>query len=465
MNNPLWTWSATALARGIAQGDVSSRQAVQASLDRMAQVNPGLNAIVGDMRASALQAADAADAAVARGDRLGPLHGVPVSIKANVDLRGEPNSNGVVAFAGNIAADDSAVVANLRQAGAVLVGQTNTPAFSMRWDTDNALHGRTRNPWSDQHTPGGSSGGASACVAAGMAPIAHGNDFAGSVRYPAYCTGLFGLRPSFGRVPSFNPSSTAERPFHLQLMSVQGPLARCVADIRLALAAMSQEDVRDPWWVPAPLAPAAASGPCRVALSTDPMGTGVHPHVAAALQRAASALQDAGYTVEPVDPPAMADAVAGWHALARGEAAQFLADAVQRHGDAAIRQCFEWHMGRDVPTPAQYRLALAGRAQQLRAWSLFLRDHPIVLCPVSLAPPFLHGADTASEDSFYDIVRSQAPCFAVPFLGLPALAAPTGLADGLPTGVQLIAARFDEGRLLDAAEVLEQRFPFAFPAV
>lgn len=222
----LWKWDAVDMARGIRERVVSSREVVQASLDRMAQVNPKLNAVVVDLGPQAIADAEAADAALARDDTLGLLHGVPVSVKSNVDQRGQATSNGVVAFAKNIAQEDSPVVANLRKAGAVIVGRTNTPAFSMRWDTDNDLHGRTLNPWSAVHTPGGSSGGASASVAAGITPIAHGNDLAGSIRYPAYCTGIVGLRPSFGRVPAFNPSALVERSLSLQWMSVQGPLAR-----------------------------------------------------------------------------------------------------------------------------------------------------------------------------------------------------------------------------------------------
>jgi amidase len=147
---------------------------------------------------------------------------------------GHAITNGVVAFKDHRATDHSPVVANLRRAGAVIIGRTNTPAFSVRWFTENDQHGRTYNPWSRAHTPGGCSGGASSAVAAGMGAIAHGNDLAGSVRYPAYCTGVHGLRPSFGRVPAFLPSAKEERPLSMAMMSVQGPLARHVADLRLA---------------------------------------------------------------------------------------------------------------------------------------------------------------------------------------------------------------------------------------
>jgi amidase len=189
MSEPLWRWPAYRLTAAIRAGAVSAREAAVSALDRVQAVNPALNAIVDVLPDEALAAADAADAARRRGDTLGPLHGVPVTVKVNVDLRGRATTNGVVAFKDNIASEDSPVVANLRRAGAVIIGRTNTPAFSVRWFTENDLHGRTHNPWSRAHTPGGSSGGASSAVAAGMGAIAHGNDLAGSVRYPRIAPG------------------------------------------------------------------------------------------------------------------------------------------------------------------------------------------------------------------------------------------------------------------------------------
>ena len=224
MTDEIWRWDATRMAGAIARREISSREAVSSCLGRMAAVNPRLNAVTVDLGAGRGAAADRADAAVARGDALGALHGVPVTIKENIDQAGCATTNGVVAFRNLIAQEDSPVVANWTAAGAVIVGRTNTPAFSFRLDTENDLRGRTWNPWSEQHTPGGSSGGAAASVAAGITPLAHGNDIAGSIRYPAYACGLAGLRPSFGRVPAFNPSGGGERSMSSQLMSVQGPI-------------------------------------------------------------------------------------------------------------------------------------------------------------------------------------------------------------------------------------------------
>jgi amidase len=356
------------------------------------------------------------------------------------------------------------VVENLRKAGAVIFGRTNTPAFSWRWATENALHGRTLNPWSREHTPGGSSGGASAAVASGMGPIAHGNDLAGSIRYPAYCTGIVGLRPSFGRVPSFLPSATQERPFMSQLMSVQGPLARCAADLRLALQAMSAGDLRDPWWIPAPLEWPKAEAPIRIALTYDAAGTQASVPVVAALRRTAVWLEQAGYRVEEVNPPRMADAAALWDELCHGEALLLMTDAIANDGDDGIRRFIE-RITRNTPRPdAQSHMrALARRTSLIRDWMLFMRDYPLVLGPVSADLAFRWGQDVGEQHDVDRLRAAQGPQFMVPLLGLPAISVPCGLERDLPVGVQLIAARFREDMLLDAAEAIEAAFPSQTP--
>lgn len=460
----LWRWRATDLADAIRTRRISSREATEACLARTHAVNPLLNAIVDLREDEALRAADDADRAVARGDALGVLHGVPVTTKVNVDQRGCATTNGIVAFKDAIATEDSPVVANLRRAGAVIFGRTNTPAFSFRWFTENDLHGRTLNPWSRGHTPGGSSGGASSAVAAGMGPLAHGNDLAGSVRYPAYCTGVYGLRPSFGRIPNFLPSAAEERSPGIQLMSVQGPLARSVADLRLGLRAMAERDVRDPWWVPAPLAGPAPARPIRVAVTRTVPGAVVHPAIAAAVDRAAGWLADAGYAVEAVEPPDLGEAAALWSTIADNEAVRLMGPAIGRLGDEGIRRAFAG-MTRHTPMldTEAYLRALARRTTLIRRWNLFLEDHPIVLGPVCAEPPFPWGLDVDSHEGIDRIARAQGTQFAVPLLGLPAVSAPTGFVDGLPIGVQLIGARFREDVVLDAAEVIEARDPCVAP--
>ncbi|HCV20061.1 MAG TPA: amidase, partial [Gammaproteobacteria bacterium] len=179
-----------------------------------------------------------------------PLHGVPVTIKSNIDVAGKPTPNGLPAFKDLIAPADSPVVSNLKKAGAIIIGRTNTPELSMRLTTDNPLHGRTFNPWHENASPGGSSGGASAAAAAGFGPIHHGNDIGGSLRCPASNCGLSTLKPTFGRVPTYLPTAPVERGLLAQLMSVQGVICREVRDLRLAMKVLAQGDARDPFWMP-----------------------------------------------------------------------------------------------------------------------------------------------------------------------------------------------------------------------
>lgn len=294
----LWRLSATQLADRIRWRAVSAREAAQAALDRLDQVNPRINAVVDHRPDQVLAQADAVDRTIARGEDPGPLGGVPVTVKINADQAGFATSNGLTLQRDLIATANSPVVDNLLRAGAVILGRTNAPAFSLRWFTDNRLHGATRNPRDPALTPGGSSGGAAAAVAAGIGHLAHGTDVGGSIRYPAYACGVHGLRPTLGRVPAFNASGP-ERGIGPQLMAVSGPIGRTIADLRLGLAAMAAPDMRDPWWVPAPL----EGPPVRrhAALCLRPDGLAIVPEVEAALLDAGRRLEAAGWTVERIE--------------------------------------------------------------------------------------------------------------------------------------------------------------------
>src|SRR4051812_6725289 len=288
MADDLWQQSACDLADGIRRKAFSCEEAMASVVERIRTLNPSLNAIVYDLTTEALAEARRADADLATGTLRGPLHGVPVTIKENVDQRGMPTPNGIPAFEKIVAPDDAPLVRNLRKAGAIIAGRTNTPELSMRITTDNPLHGRTVNPWDANASPGGSSGGAGAAAAAGFGPIHHGNDIAGSLRYPAFCCGVATVKPTPGRVPAWNPSATAERGLLAQLMSVQGAICREVRDVRLATEIMAQPDPRDPWWAPVPFHGEAASAPIRVAFTRNAHGYAMHPEIDRALTRAAA---------------------------------------------------------------------------------------------------------------------------------------------------------------------------------
>ena len=463
MPDELWRWSAGRIAASIAARDISAREAVEASVARMRAVNGAVNAVTVDLSERALAAADRADEAVRRGERLGPLHGVPVTIKENVDQAGCATTNGVVANRDLVANDDAPVVANLLKAGAIPIGRTNTPAFSFRLDTVNDLRGRTHNPWRRGVTPGGSSGGASACVAAGIVPLAHGNDIAGSVRYPAFCCGLAGLRPSFGRVPAFLPTQKAERAISAQLLSVQGPIARTVNDVRLGFAAMAARDPRDPWWVPAPLE--GPPLPRRIAVVRGPLeldGVAPAPAIAHALDRAAHWLAQAGYEVVDEPTPGFTGAARLWFEMFVPEFRRFMQADFERDGDDGIRTAMAY-MTSIAPDLAQdeHLKALARRTRLQREWWLYLERTPLVLSPVSAVPPYEIGFDIESRARTERVWRECSTLMAVPVLGLPAVAVPTGLADGLPVGVQIVGPRFREDLCLAAAEAIEVRAAFA----
>jgi len=250
--NNLWRLSASEIAKATTAGEIRTVDVITSAVDRMKQVNPSLNAVVVDLSEKAIETADLLDRDRDNNKRCGPLHGVPITIKINVDQKGHATSNGVSALKDWIAPDDAPIVKNLQKAGAIIIGRTNTPEFSFRADTDNGLHGRTNNPWGSHVSAGGSSGGAGAAVMSGIGAMGHGNDIGGSLRFPAAANGAFTVKPGLGRVPAWNPSQTAERGILAQSMSVQGLLTRGSSDLELALPVIFKNDPVDPFHAPLP---------------------------------------------------------------------------------------------------------------------------------------------------------------------------------------------------------------------
>jgi amidase len=410
---------------------------------------------------SALAAADAADRRLAAGEPLGPLHGVPITIKVNVDVAGEPTTDAVAALKDNVAREDSPLVKSLREAGAIIVGRSNAPAFSLRWFSDNAFHGRTLNPFDPTRTPGGSSGGAAAAIATGMGAIAHGNDYGGSVRYPAWACGVVGLRTTVGRVPAYK-ASAPNRIVTNQMMSTQGPLARTVADARLALSVMARGSALDPQWTDAPLEHADARAPVRVAVFSTWSESPVDPSVSAAVDQAAKWLADAGYAVDAVEPPDFAELAAMQFGLVMNDMRRAGEALMRQHGDAALRTALDHYMAVTPPMDRDQALdALQRRFTIAREWSLFFEQYPVLLMPNSWERQFPIDDDQRDAGRTRGILLAQAPMLAPAVLGLPGLSVPTGTHQGLPVGVQLVANRFREDRLLAAGEVLERAAGFS----
>ena len=452
-----WRMSATEIARRVAGGELSATEVAEQSLARLQAVNPRINAVVEEMPEQALAAAREVDARIAAGEPAGLLAGVPVTIKVNIDQRGCHNTNGLRIQRDHVAERDSPVVANLRRAGAVIVGRTNTPAFSMRWFTRNSLHGHTLNPRNSALTPGGSSGGAAASVAAGICALGHGTDIAGSIRSPAYACGLHGIRPSFGRVPAVN-LSLPDRHIGAQMTAVSGPLGRSVADLKLALEAMSAESHLDPWWVPATPTPAPVEKKAAICIS--PEGLEVDGAVEAALREAARQLEDAGWKVVQSDPPPMREAMRLQLLLWMSEYVYNGGEAVRREDDPDANFVYA-QLIEHAPQPTMKTLmeALQQRLGLVRQWEAFLREFPLLLCPVSAEAPFRDQLDVESSESFHRVVEAQLTQIALPLMGMPAMSVSTGGDPRAPMGVQLVAARFREDVLFDAAGEIERRSP------
>jgi amidase len=450
----LWRLSAADLAALVRSKKVSAKEAATSALARLDAVNRKINAVIDHRPDDVLKQAAAVDAKIARGEGVGLLTGVPVTVKVNVDQEGFANTNGLKLQANTIANSNSPVIDNLRKAGAIILGRTNCPAFSYRWFTTNLIHGDTKNPRDPGITPGGSSGGAASAVAAGIGHIAHGTDIAGSIRYPAYACGVHGLRPTFGRVATFN-AAVPERTIGPQIAAVSGPLGRTIGDLRIALAAMSGKDARDPWWVPAPLE--GPPMPKRAALCLNPDGLDPVPEVRAAVADAGKRLARAGWTVEEIsDTPPLREA-ADWNTkLWLGEGYEAQLAAAEKEGDPGALACLRGNRAKVFPfDQAAYAKALTRRATLTREWLQFLENYAVLLIPVSAELPFPDQLDRKDDASFARVWRAQLTQIAIPFMGLPGLTVATGLVGRIPVGVQVVSSRYREDLCLSAGEAIE----------
>jgi amidase len=443
------TQPATDVARMLRGRELSSRELTEAQLARIEAVNPGLNAVVELRGEQALAEAAAADDATARGGQLGPLHGLPMTIKDSFDVAGLHTTWGNPAFRDHVASADATVVRRLRRAGAVVVGKTNV-AFMLGdfGQTANELFGATANPWDPARTPGGSSGGAAAAVAAGMSFLEYGSDLVGSIRIPASYCGVYGLRPSVGVVPltGFQPPGPPAGPSEMRYLSAVGPLGRSAQDLRTALAVTAGPEApaaRAYDWRLAPPRHTRLAG-ARVGVVLDHDHAPVSGEVGPVLSDTVDALARAGAKIaegwpDGVDPVAQAESF-GFH----------------------VRLFFAYEQpGGDLPPLAEAfdheRRRMAARA----AWARYFDDVDVFLCPATFSPAFPHdprpfeartiatpGGDRPYADQAFWVAQASLP-------GLPALSAPAGWTPGrLPVGIQVVGPLFEDGTAISFAGLL-----------
>lgn len=453
----LWRHSASELAQMIARKETSSREVVEAHLARIAAVNPKLNAIVKVFTEEARKGGDEADRKVAAGERLGPLHGVPFTIKENIDQAGAATTWGLPAFAQAVVPLDAPVVERMRKAGAVPIGRTNVPDMALRVHTHSSLHGVTRNPWDSARTAGGSSGGEAAALAVGMSPVGLGNDIGGSLRNPANACGVASIRPSQGRVPEAGVVPAADRPLAVQMMQATGPMARTVADVRLALNLISGAHPRDPWSLDPPAEGPREAAARRVAMVAEPPGGSTDPRVAETVRRAGTALREAGYVVEEAAPPRYEDAVSTWTALIVSDfraVSDQLLPIMGKDGAFFFQTVISSVPALDAAGFSRLFIARDGLA---RAWSQFMADYGLILTPTWTQLPFEAGFDAASEANVATTMEMIRPVAPANLIGLPSACVPAGLdtATGLPIGVLLTGRRMRDMECLDAAETVE----------
>lgn len=459
MANELWRLPAHQLASMIARREVSSRTVVEAHLARIAAVNPRTNAVTVVLAESALAAADIADAQVVAAQgagaqaAIGPLHGVPFTIKENIDAVGSATTQGVPALAGAMPSEDAPVVRRMKAAGAIAIARTNMPEMGLRLSTDNPLRGRTLNPWNPLLTAGGSSGGDGAALATGMTPFGLGNDIGGSLRNPAYCCGIVSLKPTAGRIPHASSLPPRDAGMAPQLMAVQGPMARTVEDLRIGLRVLSGRDIRDPDSVDAPI-----DGPAmdvrRAALITQVPGKPLPESTVAAIRASGKVLAAAGWTVEEVEAPEVERVHEIWGRVLAVDF-EVMVPGMRNIIRPALSEILTQLYKRFDPAAMPNLAVHAERNRLVRLWSAFFATYPVLIGPIWCELPW-PADDDLDPRTGLDLQLSTMR-FVTPanVLGLPAVALTTGMTDGLPTGVQIYADRWREDLCLAAAGIIE----------
>jgi amidase len=450
----LYACTATRLAALIRAGEVSCREVVEAHLARIGAVNGHVNAVTVVLSEAALAAADLGDSARRRGSSMGPLHGVPFTVKENIDCLGSATTHGVRALRDAMPFLDAPVVARMKAAGAIPIGRTNLSEMGLRLCSDNPLRGRTRNPWNPRVTPGGSSGGDAAAVATGMTPLGIGTDIGGSLRVPAHCCGIAALKPTTGRIPHAASLPPQDYGMSGQAMLAPGPMARSVADLKLCLSVLSGRDIRDPRSVDVPLK-GAEPEERRIALVTEIPGVRIPPDTLAAVERAGELLAAAGFTVEQAAPPEVLRVGEIWHKLVATDLSVVMPMVEPVVSPALFGHVMRICRAAKLDEASNNRIH-EERSRLMRAWSGFMAEYPVVIGPSLIGAPWPLDADLDPKTGL-DVLE-QATRFILPgsALSLPVVALPMGLSNGLPTGIQVYADLWREDLCLEVAEIIEE---------
>jgi len=459
--NDLTFLSAVTMAEQIRQRKLSPVELADAHLAKIERLNPKLNAFVHVDEARVRREARAAEAAVMSGATVGPLRGVPISIKSSLEVAGLGCESGTRLRSGFVATQDAPLVARLRNAGAIVLGVTNTPELLMAWETDNPLYGRTNSPWDLERTPGGSSGGEAAAIAAGMSAGGVGSDGGGSIRVPAHFSGICGLKPTPGRIPATGHYPPSTGPF--ALIGVVGPMARTVADVKALFEVMQGPDDGDTCAAPVPLRWPSDDEVrnLRIGYFEDDGRTPVTPETRVAVRTAAEALRRAGFRVEPFRPEGLEEARVLWKKFFVKAGGMLIGPMFRgREHDLSpiLKQFLDWSAAEPSLTGDSLLDAWI-RRDALRANFLAqMRKYPILLCPAAAIPAFRHGERSWTVDGkTVDYLDAWSYTEWFNLLGNPAAVVPVSRSsENLPIGVQIVGRPWEEAQVLEVAAVLER---------
>lgn len=454
----LWKMNASEIVQLVKERKVSCRETVQAHIDRIKEINPGINAITVLLEEQALDMADNEDKKLARGEKVLPLQGIPFTVKENIDLTGSATSLGTSTMKDKEPDEDAPLIVQLKEAGAIPIARTNLSEFALRPHTENKLRGATLNPWNNYVTPGGSSGGDAVAVSTGMAPLGIGNDYGGSLRLPAQLNGISTIKPSSGRVPDHLSVTQPEPLITTQFFLAQGPLARCIDDLKLALYNMSCYDGRDPHWTPADFFNVNIKSTVKIAAVYEPGGKKVEPEVREGIGASAQILIDSGYTVEEIEPPSINDAWDIYVGLTSVEKREFIMPKIpffdSEKTASFIKYWTELIPGQELHT---YMNSLAQRKRIAREWSLFMEEFPLIIGPVSTMTTLPVDFDVKDRETVNTYLDSCKFMIIANLLGLPSVVVPVGIKNGAPLAVQIIGPKFFEDLCLDAARCIENK--------